>query len=125
MKLVVGQISRQPMDVVLATLKQAASKGQDYDFYRFVYRYTWDMLEENAHMALVDLSVFPPMIGGTLADVEAVGQLEASNFWPAMDQLIITSLVDKIGAAGQERFMLHPLTHYFILSDITQEWGEE
>ena len=34
------------------------------------------------------------------------------------------SLVDKIGPAGWERFALHPLTQYFIRSDITKEWAD-
>jgi hypothetical protein len=124
MKLVVGQMSRQPMDAVLDTLKRASIKGQDYEFYRFVYQHSWEMLEMNARMALVDMSVFPPIHGGAVDDVQAVSQVEASTFWPAMDQLVTMSLVDKTGAVGRERFALHPLTHYFILADITQEWAE-
>ena len=124
MKLVIGQISRQPMDVVLDTLKEVSFKGQDYPFYRFIYRHSWDMLEMNARMALVDMSVFPPIIGGTVDDVQAISQAEASAFWPAMDQLVTLSLVDKIGPVGRERFALHPLTQYFIKSDITKEWAD-
>jgi hypothetical protein len=71
------------------------------------------------------MSVFPPLKGGAIADVEAVSQVEEANaFWTGMDQLVTMSLVDKIGEAGNERFALHPLTHYFVLSDITGEWGE-
>jgi hypothetical protein len=125
MKLVIGQISRQPMEVVLGTLKQASFKGQDYPFYRFVYRHSWEMLEMNARMALVDMSVFPPLTGGAVNDVQAVSQVEAPAFWPAMDQLVTLSLVDKIGLVGQERFVLHPLTQYFIRSDITKEWADQ
>jgi hypothetical protein len=124
MKLVVGQLSRQPIQVVLTTLQQASSKGQDYEFYRFVYQHTWNLLSDTARMALVDMSVFPPIHGGTLQDVEAVSQLDPTNFWPAMDQLILMSLVDKVGQLGQDRFALHPLTQYFILADITQEWDD-
>jgi hypothetical protein len=124
MKLVVGQISRQPMDVVLDTLKEAAFKGQDYPFYRFVYQHSWDMLEMNARMALVDMSVFPPITGGAVGDVQAISQVEASALWPAMDQLVTLSLLDKIGVAGRERYALHPLTQYFIKSDITKEWAD-
>jgi hypothetical protein len=123
MKLVVGQVSRQPMEVVLKTLKQASFTGQDYEFYRFVYQHSWEMLEMNARMALVDMSVFPPLTGGALDDVQAVSQVESSAFWPAMDQLVTMSLVDKIGQVGKERFALHPLTQYFIRSDITKEWA--
>jgi hypothetical protein len=124
MKLVVGQMSRQPVEVVLGALKEAAFEGPDYQFYRFVYRHSWDMLEMNARMALVDMSVFPPVTGGAVHDVQAVSQVEPSAFWPAMDRLVALSLVDKIGLAGQERFALHPLTQYFVRSDITGEWAD-
>jgi hypothetical protein len=124
LKLVVGQLSRQPMRVVLTALREASSKGQDYEFYRFVYQHTWSLLDDRVRMALVDMSVFPPIEGGALQDVESVSQLDPADFWPAMDQLVAMSLVDKVGAIGHERFALHPLTQYFILADITQEWGD-
>ena len=73
-------------------------------------------------MALVDISVFPPITGGTVLDVQAISQVEASAFWTAMEQLVTMSLVDKVGNANYERFTLHPLTYYFVLSDITGEW---
>lgn len=124
MKLVVGQMYRQPMDIVLVILQRASFTGQDYPFYRFVYRHSWEMLDMNGRMVLVDMSVFPPLTGGAVGDVQVVSQVESSTFWPAMDQLVVMSLVDKIGIAGQERFALHPLTQYFIKSDITREWAE-
>lgn len=124
MKLVIGQMSRQPMEAVLDILKQASFKSQDYPFYRFVYQQSWEILDMNARMALVDMSVFPPITGGAVDDVQAVSQVEDPNaFWSAMDQLVTLSLVDKTGAAGLERFALHPLTQYFIRSDITKEWA--
>jgi hypothetical protein len=125
MKLVVGQLDRQPFASVLECLQKASVAGQDYAFYRFVYQRSWDMLEEPAQMALVDMSVFPPGSGGAVADVQAISQLPTEVFFPAMDQLIRYSLVDKFGALKQERYALHALTHYFILSDITQEWAPE
>lgn len=124
MKLVVGQISRRPVEVVLADLKKASGRGPDDEFYRFVYWYSWDLLTETAQGVLVDMSVFPPLTGGAVADVAAISPVEPDLFWTAMDQLVTMSLVDKSGALGQERFALHPLTHYFILSDITEEWRE-
>lgn len=122
MKLIVGQVSRQPLDAVLRTLEQASSTGQDYDFYRFVYQKSWELLDKEAQMAFVGMSVFPPIIGGTVESVRQVLPLDASAFEVAMDKLVTLSLVDKIGAIGKERFALHPLSQYFIQSDITKEW---
>ncbi len=124
MKLVVGQLSQQPMEAVLISLQEASAKGQDYNFYRFVYWYSWYLLDDTARMALVDMSVFPPMTGGAAQDVEEVSQLAAGDFWTAIGRLVTMSLVDKLGLTGQERYALHALTHYFILADITEEWAE-
>ena len=124
MKLVIGQVSRQPMEIVLDTLQEASFQGQDYDLYRFIYLNSWKILDMNARMVLVDMSVFPPLKGGAVKDVESISQVNGSDFWLAMDWLVKFSLVDKIGRAGAERFALHPLTQYFIRSDITKEWAE-
>lgn len=122
MKLVIGQLSRQPMKVVLTALKEASALGPDYQFFCFLFRYSWEMLDMKARMVWVDMSVFPALVGGTVQDVEAISQVAAPDFWPAMDQLVGLSLVDKIGDVGAERFALHPLSQYFIRSDITKEW---
>ena len=126
MKLVVGQLSRLPMEVVLNTLKEASFHGQAYEFYRFIFRTSWEMLDMKARMALVDMSVFPPLTGGAVKDVESISQVEGRDFWLAMAQLVRFSFVDKSGQAGEERFSLHTLTWNFIRSDITREkeWAE-
>jgi hypothetical protein len=123
-RLVVGLVSRQPMEYVLETLKQASAQGQYRDLYSFLYRHDWEVLNMNARMVLVDMSVFPPNVGGAVHDVEAVSQVKKPDFWPAMNLLVSLSLVDKIGKAGEERFALHSLTQYFIRSDITKEWAD-
>jgi hypothetical protein len=124
MKLVIGQLNWRPMEVVLNMLQEASSQDQDYDLYSFIYRLSWRMLDMNARKVLADMSVFPPLKGGAVKDVESISSVEGPAFWSAMDQLVRSSLVDKIGRAGKERFALHPLTQNFIRSDITKEWVE-
>ncbi len=121
MKLVAGLIGRQPVDVVLDAVKKVSTADKTYELYRYIYRYSWAILDRAGRMVLVDMSVFPPLTGGTVADVESVSQVESREFWSAIDQLVRLSLVDKGGAAGQERYFLHPLTWNFIRSDITKE----
>ncbi|MGB0384391.1 MAG: NB-ARC domain-containing protein [Ardenticatenaceae bacterium] len=123
MKLVAGQMSRLPMMVVLDTLKQASFKGPDYPLYRFIYQQSWQILDMNGQMTLVDMSIFPPITGGAATHVQTMSQLEPLNFWQAINLLVTLSLVDKSGSAGQERFSLHSLTQYFVRSDITKEWA--
>lgn len=122
MGLIVGQVSRQPIDIVLEALGQASFHEQDYEFYRFIYQYSWNMLSLNSKKVLVEMSIFPTMTGGTVDKVQEISQVKKGDFWIAMEQLIIFSLVDKTGKIGQERFALHPLTQYFVKSDIVKAW---
>ncbi len=123
MKLIIGQMSHQPMEAVFIALRQAAFKGHDYQFYHFVYSRSWEFLDMDARKLLVAMSVFPAGTGGAVVDVQAISQLEPSAFWPAMDQLVNLSLVDKTELSDQERYTLHPLTQYFIRSTIIAKWS--
>ena len=123
MKLVVGQISRLPMEEVLGTLKDARFEGQDYEFYRFVFQHSWDMLTMDAKKVLVSMSVFAPVIGGTEEAVRTVSAVEEPAYRRALDQLVLMSLVDPLGDLEHRRYAIHQLTNYFILSDIVKKWG--
>jgi hypothetical protein len=124
MKLVAGQISRRPLEDVLEALSKASSEEQDYAFYRYIYKGSWMMLDNEAQKALVSIAIFPPVTGGSVEDIKEIIGTDVSNFWAAIDLLVMLSLVDKIGLVGRERFALHPLTQYFVLSDIVKKWSK-
>jgi hypothetical protein len=123
LKLVVGQLSRQPLEPVLRGLKEASFEGQDYEFYRFVFKHSWDLLSLEAKEVLVSMSVFDPAAGGPVQMVLQVSKADEDAFYPAMDELVAMSLADFGGELGHRRYVLHQLTHYFILSDIVKKWG--
>ena len=123
MKLVVGQLRLQPLELVLNNLKTVSLQGQDYEFYRFVFKHSWDLLSLEAKRILVSMSVFDPATGGAVQMVLQVSKVDETIFYPAMDDLISTSLVNFGGEIGQRRYTLHQLTYYFILSDIVKKWG--
>jgi hypothetical protein len=125
MKLLVGQLSRQPLEVVLQSLKAVTAEGQDYEFYRFVFKHSWSLLTPPACQALVSMSVFDPATGGQSQLVFQVSRLNEMTFYRAMDELIAMSLVDYSGGLGRQRYTLHPLTYYFILSDIVKKWSSQ
>lgn len=122
MKLVVGQLSRQPLEPVLRSLRTASAQGQDYEFYRFIFQHSWNLLSLDARKILVSMSVFDPGSGGTVQMVLQVSEIQEKTFYLAMDDLIAMSLVDFGGVLGQRRYTLHQLTHHFILSDIVKQW---
>ncbi len=127
MKLVIGQISRQPIDVVLEHLEKVKFNLEDYTFYRFLYRESWKLLNKEAKIALVDISTSPSKGGFTKSKLEANSNQDTVSLWNGIAQLVEMSLVDKGGVVGDERFSLHTLTRNFVLSDITEEkkWEEE
>jgi hypothetical protein len=123
MKLVVGQASRWPLERILNNLKAARFEGPNYDFYRFVFKHSWDMLETESQKVLVSMSVFDLANGSTEIGLQRVSQIEADAVRQALDQLMLLSLVDVLGDLEERRYTLHSLTHYFILSDIVKKWS--
>jgi hypothetical protein len=124
MKLVVGQASRLPLDRVLHNLKAANFAGPNYDFYRFIFKHSWDMLAVEAQKVLVSMSVFDLANGSTAQALRQVSELTSEPVQLALDQLILLSLVDALGNLAERRYTLHPLTHYFIMSDIVKKWSQ-
>lgn len=122
MKLVIGQMVALKMSVVLRTLKQAKMHNQDYEFYRFIFKHSWDLLDSNAKKVLIAMRRFAPVIGGTEEAVMAVSAMEETSFHSALKQLVSMSLIDPLGSIEYRRYSLHPLTKYFILSDIVKKW---
>ena len=123
MKLVIGQVSRWPLAQVLNNLRAAHFAGPNYDFYRFIFKQSWDMLAAEAQQVLVSMAVFDLTNGSSEAALRQVSRVAPEAVQPALDQLILLSLVDVLGDLAARRYTLHPLTHYFILSDIVKKWS--
>lgn len=123
MKLVIGQMYWLPMADVLRILADAKFEEQDRDFYRFVFKHSWELLSLNAQKVLVSMSAFAVEEGGTGTSILRVSRVEAPEFTPALKLLIFMSLVDPSQNLQEKRYTIHQLTHYFILSDIVKKWG--
>lgn len=123
MKLVVGQVSRWPLEQVLNNLKAAQFGGPNYDFYRFIFKQSWDLLGLEARQVLVSMSVFDLANGSAETALQQVSRVVPERIRQALDQLILLSFVDALGDLEKRRYTLHPLTHYFILSDIVKKWN--
>ncbi|MCB0164830.1 MAG: AAA family ATPase [Anaerolineae bacterium] len=123
MKLVIGQVSRWPLERVLDNLKAARYAGPNYDFYQFIFKHSWDLLTLEAKQTLVSMAVFDLANGCTEAALAPVCKLSPDMLQLALDHLILLSLVETFGNLTTRRYTLHSLTHYFILSDIVKKWS--
>ncbi len=128
MRLVVGQTLYDNLETVLKRIMERAYIKEDtYKLYRFIYQHSWTRLGEvnpDAQELLMALAPYEPPLTGAKADVQAISKLADLPFETALGQLVQMSLVNMVGPAGQERYGLHPLTYYFIRSDVTKEWQQ-
>jgi hypothetical protein len=122
MKLIVGQLNRLPLTDVLKLLKDANFNGPTYDFYKFIFHRTWEILEINSKILLVSMSAFSPNKGIPKDVIQKVSSLELEPFNISLEQLVKTSLVDPSGTIKLRLYSLHQLTHNFVLSDILEQW---
>jgi hypothetical protein len=122
MKLVVGQLKRQPLEKVLNNLQKVSLQKEERTFYEFMFKGSWDMLTPAAKEVLLSMSAFDPVIGGSAEMVRAMAEVPPVAFDAAMVELIVMSLVNLVGPLGDRRYTLHPLTYNLIHSDVVQKW---
>ncbi len=67
------------------------------------------------------MAVFAPGVGGTFAAVQAISELSQAVLPGTIDELWRFSFLETgEGGLREPRYYLHPLTHYFVISDIVQ-----
>ena len=122
MRLVVGQLGRLPLSRVLAYLAKPQDNRQDYDLYKFIYRFSWDLLSQDGRELLVAMGTQPPQIAMFADELEAIAELPAAIFDAAIEALLHLSLLEVRGGLTDRQYQLHPLTYKFIKSEITKQW---
>jgi hypothetical protein len=98
----------------------------DHNFYQFLYHPAWHFLTEVSKELPVAMSHFVPGIGGVFDAICAVSGIHADQLPQSISELWRLSFLEvgqRIGLQ-QTYYYLHPLTHYFVLSDIVNEWVE-
>jgi hypothetical protein len=127
MKLVVGQLQHLPLESVLRSLQEVPIDGEETDesdyirFYKSIFWNSWQLLNETAQRLLVSMADFAPGIGGTLDAIQGTSNLDQTVLPGAVEELWRFSFLET-GESGlrNSRYYLHPLTQYFVVSDIVQ-----
>lgn len=127
MKLVLGQLQHLPLPAVLQDLQVVTLEGEETEagdyvtFYKSIFWKSWTLLSETAQRLLVSMAVFAPGVGGTFAAVQAISELSQAVLPGTIDELWRFSFLETgEGGLREPRYYLHPLTHYFVISDIVQ-----
>lgn len=119
MKLVVGQVSKLPLNVVLDNLRKARG-----DIYHFIYLESWTLLSLEAQKLLIYM--------GTVATTCAYEELasvgiadDEDKLQDAIKEAIRLSLLNTAETVRQKRYGIHPLTRHFVNSDLPEIWREQ
>lgn len=128
LKLIVSQLQRLPADVVLQHLSQVTPNGRldqetEYTgFYKFVFFHSWRLLQHPDQQLLVSMARFVPANGCHFEAVQFVSAIPSETLYLSIDSLWQFSFLEvgEIASLAQIRYYLHPLTQYFVLSDIVK-----
>jgi len=131
MKLVVGQLSHLPSQIILKHLQEVkpivpdVSVDEYVQLYRFIYAPSWQLLSAGGKRLLVTLALFVPGVGGTIEALKAVSALADEDIiFQHLSELWRFSLVEAVNSLdnGLERvdYYLHTLTQYFMMDVIIQ-----
>ncbi len=113
LKLVIGLSCALSLDEVLANL--AAVRGRKAeDLHNYVYRCSWEQLDQPAHEVLLAMLLIAPR-GGVKEDLVAITHLAPAEVGDALETLAALNLVDYAqGDLHGKRYAIHQLTRRFL-----------
>ena len=102
----------------------AAAQPDTHDFYRFIFRYSWERLSDPAQHLLIHMPLLDTR-GTTWEDLAAVSGVALNGrFRGALEELVNSSLLNAGYVQGRLLYSIHRLTEYFILSDLVVQNDE-
>jgi hypothetical protein len=118
LKLVVGQLRIHPLAVVLADLTEARTRSVEA-LYTYIYRRTWELLDEPAQ----DLLLAMPLVsegGGRWELLQTMVELPPADLRGALETLVSFNLVEVRGDLHTRRYTIHSLTRAFLQQQVLQ-----
>lgn len=122
LKLVVGQLGHMPLEIVLKGVALIPSSyGDEYvSLYRNIFLPSWALLSNSAQRVLVSMAHLSPDTGGTLESISFISGFSEAEVIRCINELWSLSFVEVVESSNLNDviYYLHPLTQYFVLSDI-------
>jgi hypothetical protein len=120
MMLISGQMYYQPVNSILRVIEEAGITKLSYEFYSFIFRRCWSDLDSQSRKVLVAMRRF---LGAPTADaLRHTVDMSENIFYSAATVLVQRSLLSVEVDSQEARYSLHPLTRYFINTDIAAGW---
>jgi len=112
LKLVAGQLHAHDIDAVVADLTGAHSHNIAH-LYDYIYSRAWRNLDDLCQRVLLAMPLLPPA-GGSVPQLTAMTQLDATAVRQALETLVQQNLVDHHPDATPSRYAIHNLTRTFL-----------
>lgn len=127
-QLIIGQLSHLPFNVILHNLEKIpslthSSQENEYvSFYRYIFWHSWNNLTQQSKRLLVTLTPFSSTNGADFEALQNVSQIPYDHLLSSIQELWTASLIEIGPSTGMSevRYLLHPLTKNFVLSDIVK-----
>lgn len=120
LKLTAAQLVHLPLAEVVAGLQKANRQTSEHLF-SYIYRRTWQFLDEAAKALLLSLLSISPD-GEDLGWLRLMSGLPENEFEAALRQLTAYSLLEVAGSPDAPVYRLHRLTTTFLQTEILLDW---
>jgi hypothetical protein len=118
LRLIVGQAHVHPLSMILADL--GAARGETIEsLYIYIYRRSWECLDEMCRRALLAMPLVSEQ-GGDLELLQEISQLRPEILRQALTSLVNLNLVDSQGDLQHRRYTIHNLTRSFLLEQVVR-----
>jgi hypothetical protein len=118
LRLVVGQTHIHSLKMILADLENA--RGQKAEsLYTFIYRRTWDSLDELTRRVFLVMPLVTEK-GGSLDYLDTMTGLDPTDLRDALEHLVTLNLVDSKGGLTERRYTIHNLTRTFLQEQVAK-----
>ncbi|MCA9875647.1 MAG: hypothetical protein KC441_18375, partial [Anaerolineales bacterium] len=121
LRLVVSLTAVLPLPQILNDLSQS-QLGPVEELYRHIYWQAWRTLTPPAQSLLQAMPLVAAS-GALPEQMQAISNLEASDFWSAVRELTARSLLEVRGTIQERRYGIHRLTEAFLNTEIIR-WTE-
>lgn len=125
LKLVAGQLVRFTEDIVLYHLREAmplekiTEKDEYEKFYKHIFMRSWSLLDDDDEQLLLTMAIYEPNEGADYTMIKDHSGLDQSVLKASIETLWRYSFLEiGEGIRTQKHYYLHPLTQYFVLSDM-------
>lgn len=112
LRLVTGQLRVHPLNAVLADLIGASGKHAEA-LYTFIYRRSWELLDESSRAVLIAMPLVSEQ-GGSFELLAATCDLPTVELRAALEHLASLNLIDVRGDLNERRYTIHSLTRSFL-----------